>query len=212
MMPAAILAIMLRVQDPMSTVESLKEPAPSGVSEALRKELTPTGTRVLQSGKPLLDLWLRSVVPTAELRSGRGIRYGVLVPGSFLGAVQVADGAADFKGQKVPAGLYTLRYAVQPDDGDHQDVTESRDFLLLCDAGVDRTPESLDAETLQKLSSRINGRKHPAVLSLATGTGGNAPRVVAAKSPDRTLLEVDAPTSSGPPLRLAIVVAGKAGE
>ena len=212
MMPATLLAILLRVQDPTSTVEALKEPAPSGVAEALRKELTPAGTRVLQSGKPLLDLWLRSVVPTAEPRSGRGIRYGTLVPGAFLGAVQVSDGAADFKGQKVPAGLYTLRYAVQPDDGDHLDVTETRDFLLLCEAAADRTPGTLDAKALEKLSARINGRKHPAVLSLTAATTGAAPRVATLKSPERTVLEVDVPTPAGKPLRLAIVVAGKAGE
>jgi hypothetical protein len=197
-------------QVPPPALELTKEEAPRGIAEAQRRELAPTGTRVLRSGKPLVDLWFRSAVPTAGPRAGKGILYGALIPGGLIGVVRVHDGASDFKGQKIAAGLYTLRYAVQPDDGDHFEVTESRDFLLLCEAAEDATPEVLDAKALQKLSSRINGKKHPSVLYLTPGKGAPRPGLREEESPAKTVLEIDVPTSGGKSIGLAIVVAGKA--
>ena len=211
-MTRALLLLLLVgcAQVPPPALESMKEEAPRGIAEAQRRDLAPTGTRVLRSGKPLIDVWFRSAVPTAGPRTGKGILYGALIPGSLIGVVRVHDGASDFKGQKIAAGLYTLRYAVQPDDGDHFEVTESRDFLLLCEAAEDATPEALDAKALQKLSSRINGKKHPSVLSLTAGKGGARPRVGTEPAREKTVLEVEVPASGGKSIGLAIVVAGKA--
>ncbi len=211
-MPAALLLLLLVgcAQIPAPALESMEEAAPSGIAEAQRRELTPTGTRVLRAGNPLVDIWFRSAVPTAETRNGKGILYGTLIPGGLVGVVHVHDGASDFKGQRIAPGLYTLRYAVQPDDGDHFDVTDSRDFLLLCEAAADTTPEALDAKALQRLSSRINGKKHPSVLYLTFAKGGTRPRVAAESFSGRTVLEVDVPSSDGRTIGLAIVVAGKA--
>jgi len=194
------------------SVEPLKDSAPVELAEAQRRMLAPTGHRVLRAGQPLIDLWFRNAVPTAEPRQGKGILYGALVPGSFIAAGRIHDGASDFKGQKIAPGLYTLRYAVQPDDGDHQDVTESRDFLLLCDAAADATPGDLDEKTLRTISARINGKKHPSVLYLTGRKGGSRPRVTTQSSPLRTVLEVDVSGTGGTTLALAIVVDGKAEE
>jgi len=212
--PAALLLVLLIgcAQLPAPASETLTEGPPAGFSEAQRRDLAPTGTRVLRAGRPLVDFWFRSLVPTADPHLGPGIRYGFLIPGSRIGAVRVHDGVSDFKGQKIAPGLYTLRYAVQPDDGDHQDVTESRDFLLLCDAAADATPGDLDEKTLRTISARINGKKHPSVLYLTGRKGGSRPRVTTQSSPLRTVLEVDVSGTGGTTLALAIVVDGKAEE
>jgi len=210
--PAALLLVLLIgcARMPAPAAEALAEGAPAGFAEAQRRDLAPTGTRVLRAGRPLADFWFRSSIPTVDPRVGPGIRYGALVPGSRVGSVRVHEGASDFKGQKIAPGLYTLRYAVQPDDGDHQGVTESRDFLLLCEAAADVTPGDLDEKTLRAISARINGKKHPSVLYLTGVAGGDRPRVVTQSSPEKTVLEVDLSASGGRTLVLAIVVDGKA--
>jgi hypothetical protein len=45
--------------------------------------------------------------------------------------VHFLHAAADFRGQQVPVGFYTLRYALIPDDGNHLGVSPNPDFLLL---------------------------------------------------------------------------------
>ena len=194
-------------------VEALKEGAPADVPEAVRRELATAGTRVLRGGKPLVDFWLRAQVPTMDPRSGLNILYGDLVPGSLVGAARYHSGSSDFKAQKFPAGVFTMRYAVQPEDGDHQGVTESRDFLLLCPAAADPSPQVLESKDLNKLSARVNGKKHPAVLYLVKGPEGpSLPRIWRDEGADRVVLECDAPGSAGKRARLWIVIVGKAAE
>jgi hypothetical protein len=192
-------------------VEPLKESAPTEVSEPVRKELSPAGSRVLRGGKPFADFWFRGAVPTAEGAKGLGVLYPTLRPGGFVGVVRFHAESADFKAQKFPAGVYTMRYAVQPEDGDHQGVTESRDFLLLCAAATDPSPDAMEVKDVIKLSARVNGKKHPAVLYLVSGQGGTLPRVVTDETAERSVFEAEV-SAGGKPLRLSIVILGKAAD
>jgi hypothetical protein len=203
--------ILFAVREDFS-VEPLKEAAPSQVAEAVRKELAAAGSRVLRGGKPFVDFWFRNTLPTGDARGGLGVLYGTLKPTGLVGVARVHGGASDFKGQKFPAGVYTMRYALQPEDGDHQGVTDSRDFLLLCPAASDPSPDPLDPKDLNKLSAKVNGKKHPAVLYLVGGDGGALPRVIRDPAADRTLFEAEVPAAGGKPLRLSIVIVGKAAE
>lgn len=192
-------------------VEPLKEGAPAEVAEPVRKELAAAGTRVLRGDKPFVDFWFRSAVPTAEPNPSLGVLYPTLRQGGFVGVARFHAGAADFKAQKFPAGVYTMRYAVQPEDGDHQGVTESRDFLLLCAAASDPAIDAMELKELNKLSARVNGKKHPAVLYLVGGQGGTLPRVVTDETAERSVFEAEV-SAGGKPLRLSIVIVGRAAE
>jgi hypothetical protein len=191
------------------SVEALKESAPSAVAEPVRAVLSPTGLRVLDGGKPFLDFWFRTALLTVEPRPEKGVRYGTLRPGALVGVLRMHEGATDFRAQKVAAGIYTLRYAVQPDDGDHQEMTEARDFLLLSAAADDLSPETMEWKPLVKQSAKLNGKKHPGVMFLAAGQDGPLPRLRTQGTPAQTVLEASVPTGAGAPIRLTIVVAGR---
>jgi hypothetical protein len=198
-------------------VEALKEEAPTALSEAVRKELRAEGLRVLRDGKPWVDLWLRASLPAAAPRTVPRVRYPELAPGSLLGAVRVPAPMPDFRTRVVPAGTYTLRYAEQPSDPDHDGMTETRDFLVLCPAEADADPSPIAHESLAKLSARIHAKKHPAVLSLVRSEGDGLVRdekrrlwvlrvrigdlplgvVVAGKSPEFPKDDDDAPSFDG---------------
>ena len=208
--PFALTVFAARAEE--FAVEPVKEGAPAEVAEAIRKELAPAGFRVLRGGKPFVDFWFRGTLPTGESRGGLGILYGMIKPTSLVGVARFHGGSSDFKAQKFPAGLYTMRYAIQPEDGDHQGVTESRDFLLLCPAATDASPETMEPKDLNKVSAKVNGKKHPAVLYLVSGQGGTLPRVVKDDVAERAVFEAEVPAAGGKPLRLSIVIVGKAAE
>jgi hypothetical protein len=192
-------------------VQPLQEGAPSEISEAIRKELAPAGSRVMRGGKPFVDFWFRTAVPTADPAKGLGINYPTVRQGGLVGVARFHGGASDFKAQKFPAGVYTMRYAIQPEDGDHQGTAESRDFLLLCQAGVDQGTDPIEAKELNKLSAKVNGKKHPAVLWLVSGQGGTLPRVIHDETAERAVFEAEVPAGAKP-LRFSIVIVGKAAE
>lgn len=191
------------------SVETLKDPAPEQVAPPVRAVLSPTGLRVQDGGKPLLDFWFRSSLPSVPARTEKGVRYGTIRPGALVGVLRVHEGWTDFRAQKVAPGVYTLRYAVQPDDGDHQELTEARDFLLLSAAADDRGPDPMDWKPLVQQSAKLNGKKHPGVLFLAAAQEGPLPRLRTQGSPPQVVLDAAVPATPDAPLRLAIVVVGR---
>lgn len=197
------------------SVGPLKEGAPSEVAEALRRELSPEGQRILKGDKPFMDFWLRAFAPASSDKPPLGVRFGEIKPWSFVGVVRVHGGGSDFKNQKFPAGVFTLRYGIQPEDGDHQGTAESRDFLLLSSAGTDSSPETLGEKDAVKLSAKINGKKHPIVLWLVPPEEeGKGPRITKNEMKEHVLFETSIAQGKkdGKPLSLAIVVVGKAAE
>jgi hypothetical protein len=197
------------------SLQPLKEAAPAEVADALRAELAGEGQRILRGDKPFMDFWLRAFAPASSEKAPLGVRFGEIKPGSFLGAVRVHAGASDFKNQKYPAGVFTLRYAIQPEDGDHQGTTESRDFLLLGPAASDPVPGELGEKEAIKLSSKVNGKKHPIALWLVPPEEeGKGPRVVRNDKKETSAFEcaIDLGKKGGKPLGLGIVIVGKAPE
>jgi hypothetical protein len=205
---AGILGLLAACAGP-DLVGTLAEPAPSDFSDAVRGELAPSGLRIQRGGRPLADLWFRRSVPTGRPKVEEGVLYGALQAGSLIGAVRVHAEGRDFRNQKLPVGLYTMRYDVQPDDGEHLGLTETRDFLLLIAAADDRATAALGEDDLHKLSSKLHAKKHPAVLLLAETQDGPAPRLRARDASQKLIVEADAADAAGKPLRLAIVLVGK---
>ena len=197
------------------SVLPLKEAAPAEVAEALKKELSTEGIRIQKGDKPTMDFWWRGFAPASDAKAPLGVRFPEIKPGSFLGVVRVHGGAADFKNQKYPAGVFTLRYQVQPEDGDHQGTAESRDFLLLGPAAADASVAELAYADAVKLSSKVNGKKHPIVLWLVPpAEEGKGPRIVKDDAKEHVLYETSMPQGKkdGKPLSMALVVVGKAAE
>jgi hypothetical protein len=194
--------------------EPLKEACPPEFSEAVRKSLSPEGIRVLKpDGKPFFDFWFCSSLRVDDPRPELGVKYDLLKPGVLVGGARVHAQAGDFKNQKYAAGAYTLRYNIQPQDGDHQGTADTRDFLMLSQAASDPSAELMNPEAAAKLSAKAAGKKHPLVLYLAKmDPGAKCPAMVHEEQADRWLLECEVPVSKGPPMRLWVVLVGKAAD
>jgi hypothetical protein len=167
--------------------------------EELRSELAPEGVK---AGS--LEIWLRSVPPLGEAREGLGIEFGRLVPGALAGAVRLTSEWSDYKGQKIAAGLYALRYGIEPADGNHMGVSAYRDFFLLVPVADDPGPAAVPGpDDLSALSTKASRTHHPAVLALFP--------VDRVEKPATAVNEAGQPTLAIPfgPLTVGIVVEGK---
>jgi hypothetical protein len=147
--------------------------APSDLPQALRDALQPAGARHDNGqGAAVAEVWLnKSVAVQPSGAKSADIIYPTLGIGTLVGVLRFPNGGSDFRGQPIKAGLYTLRYAQIPQNGNHMGVSTYRDFLLLslvsADTAIDK-PLSFDA--LVQLSRQASGTGHPAVLSLAPAT------------------------------------------
>lgn len=166
------------------------------------------GLRVVdKDGTPLVSIWAAKSVSTSK-KDVEGANYPQLDPSSFIGVVTFEADGKDFRGQTIPRGTYTLRYALLPNDGNHMGVAPNRDFLLLLSLITDSDPSATFTDKqLYRASAKVAGGAHPTVLSLIADEG--KPGTVTTNSDGFVVLHFSVPTSSGE-LPLALVVKGVA--
>ena len=161
-------------------VESAGAPSASGLSKPLQDALESQGTRVVNDqGGTLLEVWLRKSVPTnPSATTSSDFLYAFLSEGVFLGVLHYPSQGADFRGQAIKPGFYTLRYGLIPQDGNHMGVNPTRDVLILCPVAVDNDlATALKFDDLVKLGRQSSGTPHPGFLLGAPMNGDTYPAV-----------------------------------
>lgn len=84
---------------------------------------------------------------------------------------------SDFREQRIPPGLYTARYSLHPEDGDHMGVAPSRDFAVLSPAALDKDAKAnLEFKPLVEQSKKV-GNPHPTILRVEVPEGNAAPHL-----------------------------------
>ena len=160
-------------------VESLKQAPPSSISPEIVAVLNTQGYRVMDDqGKPFADIWLRKSVPASAKPAGPSgvIQFPFLQESELLGVIQLAGEGHDYRDQSIPKGVYTMRYGLQPVNGDHLGVSPFRDYSLLLPGAKDKTLAILPRKQLETQSAESAGSSHPAVLFMMAvkATGGQA--------------------------------------
>jgi hypothetical protein len=167
---AAILVPMtVSAQTGPFTVSPLKEAPPQELAGPVKETLAQEGYQIKDGqGKPFLDLWLRDGIPASAKPAGPkgAILFPILVEGELLGAARYAAEGFDYRDQAIEPGVFTVRYGLQPVNGDHLGVSETRDYALLLPAARDTTPDVLTRKKLEAQSAEAAGSNHPAVLYL----------------------------------------------
>jgi hypothetical protein len=187
---------------------ALNDPA---VPQPVRQALAAQGFRIfLDEGGPAAEIWFRKSIQGQPKNPNADAVYDRLSESTFVGVLHFVRGSNDYRGQSVPAGFYTLRYALMPNDGDHLGVAPSRDFLLLIPATVDPGHEATPkASELFSLSRQASGTRHPAPLSLVSAEG-RAPTGISKDDEGHSIFTTTLHLSSGEELPLALVVKGTA--
>ena len=141
---------------------------PEGLPASLQGHLTSPGYRVVQDGAVLAELWLAGDLPEEGGNEGAlGIEFGFVTSSGMLGVVHFPELWIDYRETEVRPGSYTMRYWVQPADGDHMGVSEYRDFLLLNLVTDDADPAALyEKEPLLELVQNASEQVHPAVVAI----------------------------------------------
>jgi len=175
------------------TVEPAGPCAADGVSDGVKAVLANPGYRVKDSsGAAFVEVWLAKAVPTEKSADlPRGADFASIPANALLGVIRYAKPGGDFRGQPIPAGVYTMRYNVHPEDGNHQGVAPGRDFILLMPVAVDKDAAAkLSFDEAVELSRKASGTAHPAVLFLSAPESGAKFPAVRRNSENHDILQV----------------------
>jgi hypothetical protein len=202
-------AVALAQDYKVETVQGL----PGGnVAQAVKSDLDPSGLKFTNSqGKEVAEVWLRKSIPTAaNPNSSSDVLYGGITPGTLVGVLDLPAAWSDFRGQSIKPGVYTLRYELIPQDGNHMGVSTYRDFVHLIPAAKDTDPSKvLPFKDVMQLSRLATGTGHPAVLVLDPA-GQSVTTYPAAFQDDMQNWALQTKTTvGGKPLPMAFVLIGK---
>jgi hypothetical protein len=136
-----------------------------------RAAMAPSDLRLVEAGRPVLEIWLRKDVPLRETPSTEtSVSFPRIKEGTLVGVVRLTQPWSDFRNTKVKPGVYTLRYGVQPADGNHMGVSDYRDFLILLPLANDnKLDASYTTADLVALHREAVGTAHPPVMGLFPG-------------------------------------------
>ena len=192
-------------------VETIAGPPEGNVPQAVKDALEAKGYRVtLDDGSVACEIWLRRAVPAQAKKDVAGAVYPQLAESTMLGVISFPHDATDYRGQMVKAGIYSLRYELIPNDGNHLGVSPNRDFALLVPLSSDSDPNAtFKFEELVNLSRKTTGTRHPAPMNLPQPSGAAA-GTVAKDDEDHWILSAELKLASGESLPFALVVKGTA--
>ncbi|HWC77020.1 MAG TPA: hypothetical protein VG778_06130 [Blastocatellia bacterium] len=180
-------------------------------AESVRASLEAKGYRVSDGGSVICEIWLRNNVPVESKRDVSGGIYTELGDSTVVGVVSFPAASKDYRGQGIAAGVYTLRYAMHPTDGNHMGISPYRDFLLLVPAASDPDINAkFKFEDLAKISGKAAGTNHPTPFSLVSTEGVKTFPSVSTNDHGHVVLAVKLKTQSGAELPIAFIVKGVA--
>jgi len=172
-----VAVLPLHAADSPYTIKTVDKTAtPKEVQEPIRKLLGERCVQMLDAkGDVLAELWFRKDLPAkaTDAQIKNGLTYREIPETTLFGVVRFPKQTTDYRKQKIPAGVYTLRLANQPMDGDHMGTAPFSEFLLMSPAAEDKKPDTMEPKALQELSGKTtNG--HPGVMLLFPGKGAKA--------------------------------------
>jgi hypothetical protein len=165
---AALLLIVGVTRGADLSVKTGNQAPPSQIAEPIRALLSSKPVQLLDGTKPVLQVWFRRDVPLKSKPSAPSSSLEVLSESTLLAAVSVeGSGFKDYKENAVPQGVFTARFVLQPQDGDHLGTAEFNTFLVLISPDTDKAPDTFTKFTpMVKASGKLTSTGHPLIVSL----------------------------------------------
>ncbi len=204
---AASLAIVRDAGAQAIALEVHGEPPPAELAPAVSALVAAGGARA-RVGEATLTFWWVRALALATGASGPP-QWSQVPEGSLVGVVHIASTFRDIRGRTIRPGVYTLRYGIQPVDGDHLGVSTYRDFLLVSPASVDRDAAPAGHEGAIAMSKQTSGGSHPGPWMLDPPVTDEAVHATGTNDMGFTYVVFEVATSGGAPLRFGLVLVGK---
>src|SRR6185436_20288533 len=107
-----LLVSLLPLQAANLTLKTSDAPPPKELDPSIQKLLQPKAVQLIDGDQAAFQFWLVNNLPDAKA-------LDALKPATLLGAVVVSKPQRDYRDDEIAAGVYTMRLALQPQDGNH---------------------------------------------------------------------------------------------
>jgi hypothetical protein len=181
------------------TLKVADKAPPAQLDAAIRANLQNKAVQLLNGDKPVYEFWFGSELPLQSKPAPLAKALDALKQAELIGAVQVHADQRDYRDDELRAGVYTMRFALQPQDGNHLGTAEYSYFAVLTPAKLDTKPDGITTyKALVKASSKETATEHPLILSLrpASSDAGELPKLNE-PAPEHKSVRVKVPAKAG---------------
>ena len=187
--------------------------APAELSPSVKALLQPEGYKVVnEQGAAWCEVWIRKEISNLSKPASPDAKYPALHLGQLLGVMSFSAAGSDYRGQAIKPGIYTLRYCLILQDGNHLGVAPILDFVLLIPAAEDKkdADASMSTEEVVALSRKASGTNHPLVINMASPPAAVSNVTLEKDELDHWVLKVKSQSKPAADLPIGIVVVGRA--
>lgn len=207
----AVLACLLTpvsvgAQSPTVTSTSATVAVPTEVAAPVAATLSSEVVTVTAGGNKLEFWWVKSL----PLREGASAApsWADVEDGALAGVLRLSAAWSEIRGYTIRPGVYTLRFALQPQNGDHMGISPHREFLLPAPAAEDTAVAPAGYDGAVALAKKASRRAHPASISIDPPVATAAPQSTTTSDLGHQVVVMSVPTSAGKPLIFGVVVEG----
>ncbi len=175
-----------------------KEP-PKELDASIRAKLQTKAVQLMDGEKPVFEFWFSAELPLQSKPAVVSKALDAVKQTTLIGAVAVSRDQRDYRDDELRAGIYTMRFVLQPQDGNHLGTSEFNYFAALTPARNDNKLDGIgEYKALVKASSKETSTDHPVILSLrpASSEPGEAPQLKA-PAPEHKSVSVRIPAKAG---------------
>jgi hypothetical protein len=167
---ASLLCLLITSSPLLAADLTLKVPdkgPPNELGATIREQLQSKSVQLLEGDTVAAEFWLSAAIPLQSKPASLDKALGAVKQATLLGAISVAKGRRDYRDDDIAAGVYTMRFALQPQDGNHLGTSEFDYFAVLTPAKVDDKLDGIaDYKALVKASRQETSTDHPVIISL----------------------------------------------
>jgi hypothetical protein len=180
------------------TLKEVEKAPPADVAPALSALLQPKAIQLLDGDTPVYEFWLVKQLPLKEAPAPGASALKSIDETTFLGVATTAKSTRDYRDEEVEMGSFTMRFALRPEDGNHQGTSEFLYFATLVPVAADKELKTFaTTEDLVKASSEGTSTKHPRVISLRPADAGGKPAEIVEPAEEHKALRVSIPSDKG---------------
>jgi hypothetical protein len=208
---AAMFAAAASAQYKLTTTTA---PPPVELPAPIQAAMSSNEIQVTGASGPYCEIWVaKSIANAPTPDTSLGVNFGQVPQSALVAVVKFDVQGADYRNQPIKPGVYTMRFGLQPVNGDHQGVSPYRDFLLAVPASLDTSTAVIPTDTLYNMSKKASGTGHPSVWSLVPDD--NAPPTLPGiahvqADTDEWVVYFNAPLTT--PVKMGLVIVGHAAE
>ena len=142
---------------------------PKEIDDEVKAELAPKVHQISGEGEPFFEFWFAKSVKLESIQETTKDSLDKMDQITLLGVLVVHDNEEryDFREDPIDPGIYVMRMALQPKDGNHMGTSPFDTFALLIPVDRDAEARVVDyAEDAVDIASEHTIAEHPPILSL----------------------------------------------